>query len=107
MADWPYNTAQWKRLRERQLHLHPLCEACIANGGMVRAANHVDHRRAINDGGEAFPDHDGLASLCHACHSRKTARGPEAGAVKTSRPRKGCDVNGWPLDPEHHWYTKR
>lgn len=102
MSAWPYSTARWQRLRNYHLQMHPLCEACQAEG-KVTAANHVDHRKPINAGGEAFPDHDGLASLCGPCHSRKTARGPEAGAFKSSKPRKGCRADGTPLDASHPW----
>lgn len=28
---------------------------------------------------------------------------PEAGAIKTTKPRKGCDVDGNPLDLNHPW----
>ena len=106
MADWPYSTAQWKRLRLRHLALHPLCEGCEPR---LTVANTVDHRVPISAGGPAFPSHDGLASLCASCHSRKTARGVEHGAVRTTRaiqPRKGCDANGNPLDPAHPWSGK-
>jgi 5-methylcytosine-specific restriction enzyme A len=106
MADWPYSTQRWQRLRKAQLAAFPLCEGC--KPGVV-IANHVDHRRAISDGGEPFPPIGvGLASLCASCHSAKTARGAEAGAVKTTRPmqpRKGCDADGNPLDPRHPWHA--
>lgn len=103
MAEWPYSTAQWQRLRLKQLQLHPLCEACLKIG-MVKVANHVDHRIAISQGGEPFPrPGSGLCSFCRPCHSAKTARSPEAGAIKTSKPRKGCDASGMPLDPDHPW----
>ncbi len=102
MATWPYGTTAWKRLREAHLSLHPMCEGCEAMGRLTRA-NTVDHRVAISDGGLPFPGHDGLASYCGRCHGAKTARGTEAGAVKSNRPRKGCDVNGWPFDPDHPW----
>ena len=55
----------------------------------------------------AFPGHDGLASYCAPCHGAKTARGVEAGAIKTKRPRKGCDVNGNPLDHSHPWHSSK
>ncbi|MEO6153407.1 MAG: HNH endonuclease [Croceibacterium sp.] len=104
MADWPYSTARWQRLRKHQLGEHPLCEACMPS---IKPASHVDHRKAISDGGEPFPAiTTGLASLCASCHSQKTARGSEAGAVKTTRPlqpRKGCDAKGMSLDPKHPW----
>jgi 5-methylcytosine-specific restriction enzyme A len=100
MADWPYNTARWQRLRKRHLQLEPLCRGCKPR---IVAANTVDHVQPISDGGEPFPDHDGLASYCAGCHSAKTARGTEAGAVRSDRPRKGCDANGNPIDPTHPW----
>ena len=102
MAAWPYNTGRWQRLRRQQLRACPFCEGCKARD-LLTVANHIDHRRPISDGGDAFPSLDGLASLCASCHSSKTARGIEAGAVKTSKPRKGCDANGNPLDPRHPW----
>lgn len=105
MADYPYNTARWKRLRLRHLAMHPTCEAC-SEAGRLTIANTVDHRTPISAGGEPFPSHEGLTSLCPSCHSRKTARGPEAGAVRSTRkvqPRKGCDASGNPTDPAHPW----
>ncbi|MBS7668869.1 hypothetical protein KIH45_03875 [Croceicoccus sp. 1NDH52] len=66
-------------------------------------ADTVDHVVAINDGGPAFPGHDGLASYCTACHSRKTARGSEAGAARTTKPRRGCNPDGSPIDAAHPW----
>jgi 5-methylcytosine-specific restriction protein A len=66
-------------------------------------ANTVDHRVPISEGGHAFPGHDGLASYCAGCHSAKTARGPEAGAARSNKPRRGCDAEGNPLDPAHPW----
>ena len=105
MADWPYNTAQWQRLRRAHLDQFPLCEDCKA-AGHIRIANTVDHRVPISDGGQAFPVHDGLASYCPSCHGAKTARGVEAGAVRTNKPRRGCDANGLPLDARHDWHEK-
>ncbi|MFD1789674.1 HNH endonuclease [Sphingomonas floccifaciens] len=105
MADWPYNTTTWKRLRLAHLSLSPLCVGCEAMGVMT-LANTVDHVVAISDGGPAFPDHDGLTSYCGPCHGAKTARGSEAGAVRTRKPRRGCNPDGTPLDPAHPWHGK-
>ncbi len=105
MADWPYNTQAWQRLRRLKLASNPLCEACEEMGHFV-AANTVDHRKAISDGGAPFPALDGLAAYCPSCHSAKTARGSEAGAFRTRKPRKGCNADGSPLDPRHPWHTK-
>jgi len=98
----PYNLVAWKRLREAHLAIEPQCRACAAMGRLTRADT-VDHVHAISEGGPAFPGHDGLASYCGPCHSAKTARGAEAGAVQSSKPRRGCDANGNPLDPAHPW----
>ena len=109
MADWPYNTARWQRLRRMHLARFPLCEGCEVAGRGPVPANTVDHRHAISEGGAAFPAHDGLASYCPSCHAQKTARGSEAGAVRTTRamqPRKGCDADGNPLDAAHPWSGK-
>lgn len=101
MAKWPYNTARWQKLRKLKLSAQPLCEGCRPH--RMTPANTVDHIHPISDGGSAFPGLDGLRSLCPSCHSAKTARGVEAGAIKTSKPRKGCDANGNPLDDAHPW----
>jgi 5-methylcytosine-specific restriction protein A len=105
MADWPYNTAQWKRLRMMKLRASPMCQPCQA-AGRITIANTVDHNVAISAGGPAFPALDALTSCCVPCHSAKTARGAEAGAVRTTRalqPRRGCDATGSQLDPAHPW----
>ncbi len=105
MANWPYNTAAWQRLRKAKLSRDPLCEDCQAMG-RITPANHVDHCHAISDGGDAFPPLDELSSKCGPCHSAKTARGAEAGAVRSNKPRRGCDANGNPLDSNHAWADK-
>lgn len=103
MSTWPYGTAQWKRLRLAHLSIEPLCRGCKAMGNRLTPGSHVDHVKPISDGGPPFPGHDGLATYCLACHSAKTARGVEAGAVRSAKPRKGCDAAGNPLDPTHPW----
>lgn len=103
MADWPYNTAQWKRLRLRKLQDSPLCEYCPP--GRQRPATQVDHVTPIADGGDPW-DMANLASCCGPCHSAKTARGLEAGAVRSRKPRRGCNPDGTPLDRRHWWNQK-
>lgn len=102
MADWPYNTQAWQRLRRLKLSASPLCEECKLRHILI-PANTVDHRLAIRAGGQPFPDLEGLRSLCASCHSAKTARGEEAGAARATNPRRGCNVDGSPLDPRHAW----
>lgn len=100
MAAWPYNTRQWKALRLLKLGQSFYCEGCLADGKRTYA-NTVDHRVPINEGGHPFPPLDGLAVYCTSCHSKKTARGPEAGAFKAKG--TGWDANGNPLDQRHPW----
>ena len=90
MADWPYSTQRWHRLRLAKLREAPLCARCEAMGRVVPATD-VDHDKPISSGGEPFPPLDELNSLCHSCHSIKT-REDATGRVK------GCDIDGWPLD---------
>lgn len=103
MGKRPYNTPQWARLRAEHLEIEPLCRACRAEGRRT-PADTVDHIVPISAGGAPFPGHAGLASYCHRCHSAKTARGPEAGAARTTKPRRGCNPDGTPLDPAHPWH---
>ncbi len=105
MTDRLYGTAAWKRLRRAHLRRFPFCTYCEATG-LLAFANTVDHIVPISAGGPPLPGHDGLSSLCAPCHSRKTARGIEAGAVRTRKPRKGCDAKGNPFDPAHPWNEK-
>ncbi len=98
MAKWPYSTAAWQRLRVAKLASNPLCEYC---GGEVTMATEVDHKRAINSGGDPWA-WDNLASTCRRCHSAKTYHVDRRG--KASVPVKGVDpATGRPLDPEHWW----
>jgi 5-methylcytosine-specific restriction protein A len=102
MARWPYNTQRWQRLRRIKLQEHPLCESCL-QVGRIEPATVVDHRTPINAGGEPFPHLDALASLCDRCHNTKT-RAEQLGEKDWLH--KGCDVFGYPLDPNHPWYGK-
>ncbi len=102
MADWPYSTAKWQRLRKAKLSESPLCETCERRGRKV-IAGHVDHIVSIASGGHAFPSMDGLRSLCPPCHSIKTNALDRAGGKGIAI--KGCDVNGLPLDPDHPFLT--
>lgn len=106
MGGFPYNTQRWKRLRLSKLQAQPLCEQCRQDG-ITTPANVVDHVQPIRHGGDPFPALDGLASLCASCHGAKTARGIEAGAVRTSRPRRGCTPDGRPIDSSHPWNREK
>lgn len=86
------NTAAWQRLRASVLADEPLCRDCQARGLIVLATD-VDHK----SGDPSDNTRENLQSLCHECHSRKTARD------HGKRVAMGCDAAGIPLDPSHPW----
>ena len=88
----PLNSAAWRKLRKQVLAEEPLCRHCAAQG-LVVPATEVDHMR-----GAADNSRDALQALCKPCHSIKTLAelyGREA--------RMGCDAEGNPTNPSHHW----
>lgn len=98
MAEWPYSTAAWQRLRAAKLAESPLCEPCDRLGRLT-PAQHVDHIRSIASGGDAFPTLDGLMAMCPACHSVKTAAVDRKGGSGIRF--KGVGLDGLPIDPDH------
>jgi 5-methylcytosine-specific restriction enzyme A len=84
----------WRRIRERQLHHHPLCARCFARDVITEACE-VDHVVPLFKGGT---DHESnLQSLCAICHAEKTAE-DQGHAVS------GCDERGFPINPAHPWF---
>lgn len=103
MAEWPYNTATWKKLRRAKLEACPLCYACDLRGQMQIAVA-VDHVKAIKSGGDPFPSLDGLMSLCARCHNEKTSATDRPDRASSGRRFKGFDANGNPIDPGDDWH---
>ena len=66
-----YGTRLWKRIRERQLAKDPWCAECLRTGIYVPATDvdHVDRHMGDKDRFFRGP----FQSLCHSCHSKKTA----------------------------------
>lgn len=68
-----YSLDIWKKnLRPAQLLREPFCRECARHGYRVRATD-VDHIKPHCGDMALFSDPDNLESLCHACHSAKTA----------------------------------
>jgi 5-methylcytosine-specific restriction enzyme A len=86
-------------LREAKRQQEPCCEACL-KVGWVEPATVFDHLVPISEGGEAFPPLNGLASLCARCHNTKTR---VVDQLRRDFERRGCDIDGMPLDPDHPW----
>ena len=71
---WMYRTDKWLReLRPEQLLREPFCRECSKRGIRTRATD-VDHIVDHKGDWDVFCDPSNLESLCHSCHSRKTAR---------------------------------
>lgn len=59
---------RWEKLRRMILDETPMCQA----EGCNRIATQVDHILPLREGGT--DERTNLQSLCHKCHSRKTAK---------------------------------
>ena len=62
----------WRRIRDRHLAGHPLCEMCKEQGRYV-LARLVHHIKPLSEGGTH--DEGNLMSLCVSCHERIHQRG--------------------------------
>ncbi len=69
---------------------------CLRQGYRT-IATIVDHRKAHKGDLDLFFDPDNLDSLCKPHHD-STKQAEEKGGTII-----GCDRNGEPLDPSHHW----
>jgi len=56
----------WKRIRDRYISQHPLCERCEQDGRLT-PAQEVHHIKPLSEGGTH--DSDNLMALCSSCHS--------------------------------------
>ena len=61
----------WKRIRDRYIAAHPLCEEC-GKSGKLTPASEVHHIMPLSKGGDHAADN--LMALCTPCHSEITAR---------------------------------
>lgn len=63
---------KWQQARKAYLTKHPLCVECERQG-LVVAATDLDHVVPHKGDMGVFWDSSNWQSLCHPCHSRKTA----------------------------------
>lgn len=75
-----YDTA-WRRTRAAYLKAHPYCQD---HGGCIAPATDVHHLDGLGPKGPQGHDWQNLQGLCHAHHSRITAR----------------EVGGWNVRPD-------
>ncbi len=83
-----------QRIRARLLRGQPLCVRCL-EAGIVKGATQIDHKIPLFRGGEDTDENK--QPLCGECHAEKTI------TERGDKLRLGCDVNGNPADPTHHW----
>ena len=57
----------WKRIRDRYIKSHPLCEEC-GKQGRLTPAEEVHHIIPLSKGGTN--KHSNLMSLCQSCHTK-------------------------------------
>ncbi|WP_272878577.1 HNH endonuclease [Rothia nasimurium] len=62
---------RWRKIRDRYIAAHPLCEQCQMDG-RITPAQEVHHVLPLEHGGNH--DESNLQALCKPCHSRQTAR---------------------------------
>ena len=91
-----YNTALWKKLRLNQLSKEPICKYCEQQG-RVEIATVVDHIKPHKGDEILFFNPKNLQSMCKQHHDSTKAR------EENSEISLGCDSQGIPLDPNHHW----
>ena len=60
----------WKRIRDRYISIHPLCEQCEMED-RITPAEEVHHILPLSQGGTHAEEN--LMALCKSCHSRITA----------------------------------
>lgn len=70
-------TSRWTNYSKLYRRNHPLCVSCLSVGKLtsVEHGGHVDHILPVSGPGDPlFWEPTNHQSLCHACHSVKTAR---------------------------------
>lgn len=96
-------STRWQRLREQVLHAEPLCRTCTTIYGRTTPASDVDH--IDNNGNNNTLSN--LQPLCHSCHSKKTRHEMQGGTPSAVPSIKGCNANGFPIDPNHEWNKEK
>ncbi len=93
-----YNRQRWRRRRRAFLQANPLCQMC-QEIGRTTLATIVDHIRPHRGDEALFFDEGNWSPLCAPCHDGAKRQLERTGKIK------GCDIDGTPLDPSHHWNT--
>ncbi|QXE85987.1 HNH endonuclease [Geomonas nitrogeniifigens] len=100
--------ARWAAYSRQYRKENPLCVDCLARGVLtsVEHGGHVDHIQAVSGPSDPlFWEPANHQSLCHSCHSRKTAfeDGSFGNKKGKGKVRADCGIDGVPVDGGHHW----
>lgn len=95
-AKW-YTKPRWRRLRAEHLAGTPFCVVCRAK------ATEVDHKIPHKGNPGLFFGKHNLQSMCHRCHSSKTARESKFAKDGKDRLLGMCDDDGLPTHADHPW----
>ena len=92
---------KWRKLRDAVFKRDKgLCQLCLQEGRYT-PGNQVDHRIPKSRGGtDSMENCWALCEPHHKAKSQAESRGEDYLV-------KGCDVNGIPRDPSHHWRRGR
>lgn len=93
-----YNCSRWRKLRLAQLNKEPLCAYCIEFEDRYTEATVADHKQPHRGNLKLMYDPKNLQSLCAFHHNSYKQRLEKRGVNAI-----GCDEDGNPLDPEHHY----
>lgn len=85
----------WRKRRDQQLRLHPLCDHCMKVFGRVVQATVADHITPHR--GDPVLFKGPLQSLCKPCHDGVKQQLEKSGFIR------GARLDGMPLDPNHPW----
>ncbi|MBN50048.1 MAG: HNH endonuclease [Spongiibacteraceae bacterium] len=91
----PYNR-RWQKARQTYLRNNPLC-VWHKRDGKVVASRIVDHIIPHRNDMKLFWDTSNWQALCKSCHDSHKQRLEKSGVIL------GCDEDGIPTDPGHHW----
>jgi 5-methylcytosine-specific restriction endonuclease McrA len=87
---------KWRKARRAYLAEHPFCVMCQREGRMTLATV-VDHTTPHRGSPALFWDVANWQSLCELHHNAAKQAEEKSGAAI------GCDCDGVPNDPQHHW----
>ena len=58
----------WRKIRDRYITAHPLCERCLTENRYT-PADLVHHKNPLSEGGSN--EESNLMSLCYSCHEKE------------------------------------